>query len=189
MVSRARGCHVSSAHACVVRPRVFSAEAETQAVVTAHLEALALQGAVVARGAVDLASLRTAEAAEAARRTKALDVAASASAVADTAARTAVAVQLQADASAVAVADAATRAALLVAARFSKPTPKPKPKPKPTPSRPRQHLSLLPPCRLQQPKGRRQPLPRRRLSRTPWPMPQWQLPRRRQQPLQGSRRC
>ena len=96
-----------------------SADAETQEAVRAHLEALALQGAVVARGAVDLASLRTAEAAEAARRAKALDVAASASAVADTAARTAVAVQLQADASAVAVADAATRAALLVAARFS----------------------------------------------------------------------
>jgi hypothetical protein len=97
---------------------ISSADAETQAAVTAQLEALALQGAVVARGAVDLASLRTAEAAEAARRTKALAVAASASAVADTAARTAVAVQLQADASAVAVADAATRAARLVAARF-----------------------------------------------------------------------
>jgi hypothetical protein len=95
-----------------------SAEAETEAAVTGRLEALALQGAAVARGAVGLASLRTAEAAETARRTKALAVAASASAVADTAARTAVAVQLQADASAVAVADAAAHAARLVAARF-----------------------------------------------------------------------
>jgi hypothetical protein len=72
---------------------------------------LAPQGAVVARDAADLASLRTAEAAEAARRTKALAVAASASAIADAAARTAVAAQLQADASAVPAADAAAHAA------------------------------------------------------------------------------
>jgi hypothetical protein len=88
-----------------------SADADTQAAVTEQLEALAPQGAVVARDAADLASLRTAEAAEAARRTKALAVAASASAIADAAARTAVAAQLQADASAVPAADAAAHAA------------------------------------------------------------------------------
>jgi hypothetical protein len=95
-----------------------SVDAHTQAGVTADLETLAFQAAAVTRGAVDVASQRTADAADAARRARALAVAADASAVADTAARTAVAVQLQADASAVAVADAATQAALLVAARF-----------------------------------------------------------------------
>lgn len=113
-------CEVpESASGAPAREATFSVDTDTQATVRAHLEAVAHQGAVVAMGAVDLASLRIAETAEAARRTTASAVAASATAVADTAERTAVAVQLQADASAVAVADAATHAALVVAARFS----------------------------------------------------------------------
>jgi hypothetical protein len=103
--------HVSGRQAL---PTMASADAHTEA---GDLETLAFQAAAVTRGAVDVASLRTADAAEAARRARALAVAADASAVADTAARTAVAVQLQADASAVAVADAAAHAAHLVAAR------------------------------------------------------------------------